>query len=357
MLMNLKDITFDEKDGNLFQVDDTRLRADAIQHSVLPRLHVLMNQCIASIRSVYGIEVLEDSRVSFYPHFRRNRTNKLEHLYDAAFVGLGGKVVLNKWHGFKRQDKKEVQFLPFRFGLQLKEEGLVLFLENYWLKGLTDKSYKKLFNFHLRYEPLIHRLCYYCGIEPFLRWGDGLPLLSTQAQHYNFMLENRFFDNYFWSNSYFRYPITPHNFKTIIEYYTVFYPIYDSYIQIAKAEPPRFEALVAKASKWLEASMDEEKPRQTSIGLNNIAAKEAAEQKIKVMPAIRWQVFQRDNWKCVACGKGSHQNAILQVDHIRPRSKGGEDTIDNFQTLCHICNSGKSNRDDTDLRAVNIKKV
>ncbi|NTW50400.1 MAG: HNH endonuclease [Chlorobiales bacterium] len=68
------------------------------------------------------------------------------------------------------------------------------------------------------------------------------------------------------------------------------------------------------------------------------------------MPAIRWQVFQRDRWKCVACGRTSHDNVILHIDHIIPRSRGGSDTIDNYQTLCNTCNLGKGNRDDTDLR-------
>ena len=76
----------------------------------------------------------------------------------------------------------------------------------------------------------------------------------------------------------------------------------------------------------------------------------AAANKIPVMPAMRWQVFQRDGWKCVACGRTSHDGAILHVDHIVPRSKGGPDTLENFQTLCETCNIGKSNRDDTDLR-------
>ncbi len=81
-----------------------------------------------------------------------------------------------------------------------------------------------------------------------------------------------------------------------------------------------------------------------------LRAKEAAEQRVKVMPAIRWQVFQRDHWKCVSCGRGSCDDAIIHVDHIIPRSKGGRDALDNYQTLCDSCNIGKSNRDDTDLR-------
>jgi 5-methylcytosine-specific restriction endonuclease McrA len=82
-----------------------------------------------------------------------------------------------------------------------------------------------------------------------------------------------------------------------------------------------------------------------------LRAREAAEQRVKVMPAIRWQVFQRDGWKCVACGRAPGHDVILHIDHIIPRSRGGTDTLDNYQTLCSLCNLGKSNRDDTDLRS------
>ena len=68
------------------------------------------------------------------------------------------------------------------------------------------------------------------------------------------------------------------------------------------------------------------------------------------MPGVRWQVFQRDNWKCVACGRSAEDGIILHVDHIMPRSKGGRDELDNYQTLCNVCNIGKSNKDETDLR-------
>ncbi|OIP00735.1 MAG: hypothetical protein AUJ97_07710 [Bacteroidetes bacterium CG2_30_32_10] len=72
--------------------------------------------------------------------------------------------------------------------------------------------------------------------------------------------------------------------------------------------------------------------------------------RIKVMPGIRWQVFKRDNWRCVACGQSADDNVILHIDHIIPRSKGGKDEINNYQTLCETCNIGKSNKDDTNLR-------
>lgn len=188
--MQREDINFDENDKNLFQVDDARLRADALKHSILPRLHIVMNECISEIRRVYNVEVLDDSIVSFYPHFRQKRENELYLLYEAAYVGLGGKRVKGKWFGVERKDEKPVQIVPFRLGLQLTQDGLGILLENQWLKGLTDASFEKYLNFHLEFEDLTHRLCYLCGMQPFLFCGEGLKPISTFSQHYSYMVEN-----------------------------------------------------------------------------------------------------------------------------------------------------------------------
>ena len=57
LLSPLDDITFDKDDANLFQVDDVRLRADALKHSVLPRLRGVMNVAVALIQKIYGSSV------------------------------------------------------------------------------------------------------------------------------------------------------------------------------------------------------------------------------------------------------------------------------------------------------------
>jgi hypothetical protein len=49
----------------------------------------------------------------------------------------------------------------------------------------------------------------------------------------------------------------------------------------------------------------------------------------------------RDNGRCRACGIGDFD--ALQADHIVPASLGGEDRLDNLQTLCFVCNVRKGN--------------
>jgi Homing endonuclease associated repeat/HNH endonuclease len=59
---------------------------------------------------------------------------------------------------------------------------------------------------------------------------------------------------------------------------------------------------------------------------------------------LRWHVFQRDRFTCCACGASPalSPGVELHVDHIVPWSKGGETVLKNLQTLCSVCNLGKS---------------
>lgn len=76
----------------------------------------------------------------------------------------------------------------------------------------------------------------------------------------------------------------------------------------------------------------------------------AARTRSAVSSAMRYAVFQRDNHRCVNCGRSAHSGLVLHVDHIVPVSMGGLNGIENLQTLCEECNAGKSNRDTRDLR-------
>jgi len=56
---------------------------------------------------------------------------------------------------------------------------------------------------------------------------------------------------------------------------------------------------------------------------------------------IKAAVFQRDRGRCVQCG---YTGIYIEYDHIFPRSKGGQNTVENIQLLCRMCNLKKSNK-------------
>lgn len=56
---------------------------------------------------------------------------------------------------------------------------------------------------------------------------------------------------------------------------------------------------------------------------------------------LRFEIFKRDSFACQYCG-ATPPAAILEIDHIHPVSKGGENSTDNLITACFDCNRGKS---------------
>jgi len=58
----------------------------------------------------------------------------------------------------------------------------------------------------------------------------------------------------------------------------------------------------------------------------------------------RYDIMKRDGFRCCICGAKATDGVRLEVDHIKPISKGGKSTDDNLQTLCERCNKGKSDK-------------
>ena len=55
----------------------------------------------------------------------------------------------------------------------------------------------------------------------------------------------------------------------------------------------------------------------------------------------RRALFARDNWRCVYCGTVGGR---LTLDHVVPRSRGGDSVWENVVTSCAPCNLRKGNR-------------
>jgi 5-methylcytosine-specific restriction endonuclease McrA len=57
------------------------------------------------------------------------------------------------------------------------------------------------------------------------------------------------------------------------------------------------------------------------------------------VPLSRRAIFARDGGRCVYC-----QAAATSIDHVIPRSKGGEHAWDNVVSACHKCNHQKADK-------------
>jgi len=66
-------------------------------------------------------------------------------------------------------------------------------------------------------------------------------------------------------------------------------------------------------------------------------------------PEQKEEIFKRDNYRCVICGRGRHNGYEIHADHIIPKDLGGKAEISNGQTLCAIHNFRKKNYKQTEM--------
>ncbi len=56
---------------------------------------------------------------------------------------------------------------------------------------------------------------------------------------------------------------------------------------------------------------------------------------------LRFEIFRRDRYTCLYCGRTIADGIKLTLDHVVPKSKGGDFSAENLLTACHDCNVGK----------------
>ena len=67
---------------------------------------------------------------------------------------------------------------------------------------------------------------------------------------------------------------------------------------------------------------------------------------------LRMEAIKKYGAKCQCCGASPRDGAVINVDHIKPRRRYPELSLDinNLQVLCETCNHGKGSWDETDWR-------
>jgi len=62
-----------------------------------------------------------------------------------------------------------------------------------------------------------------------------------------------------------------------------------------------------------------------------------------ITKGVRFEIFKRDGFTCQYCGRRP-PDVVLELDHIYPASKGGNNDAMNLATSCADCNRGKSDK-------------
>jgi 5-methylcytosine-specific restriction endonuclease McrA len=92
------------------------------------------------------------------------------------------------------------------------------------------------------------------------------------------------------------------------------------------------EAVRAKVAKWRQENPD----KVRALWNRRRARKKSA---AGTCTAEEWNtLLERLGGKCLCCGTAEK----ITVDHVKPLSKGGANSIDNLQPLCVSCNSRKN---------------
>lgn len=60
---------------------------------------------------------------------------------------------------------------------------------------------------------------------------------------------------------------------------------------------------------------------------------------------LRKRILARDKHLCQQCKRDGRVTAANQVDHIKPKAKGGTDDESNLEALCRPCHDAKTLRD------------
>lgn len=85
-----------------------------------------------------------------------------------------------------------------------------------------------------------------------------------------------------------------------------------------------------------------------------------------INPKLRREIYERDKYTCKLCGekvvltrniktKDDYKKEAT-LDHIIPKTKGGDDTKKNLRTACRSCNAKKCNKTDKELKFLNLNK-
>lgn len=347
---------FDEDDRALFRSTEFDLKAKALRYHLMPRLENLFREALGLVQAIYGVDALEFSTISRSPGFRTDRRQgDVTFDYETCIVGLCG-VRKPIWTKVERaKDGKPPVVLYISWRLELLKDGLFASVSTPFGIPLAPTSYDLLVAPLTASAGELAALCQFAKIDIHTSADDHRTLRTLDDRLKN--VPHSAAPEIVLVSQHLQWPITNEQGMACAHMLAKLFPIYDAWLRAAQGLEVRLPALLQKLDEHIHCNravgtelLEEEVEQQRS---QNVDISALGIERTVALPAKRYRVFQRDEWRCVSCGKDPvNHGVILHVDHIDPRSKGGVDRLENYQTLCNICNLGKSNRDNTDIRAL-----
>lgn len=299
---------------------------------MFPKLDRLIEDSIKLVQQVYAVKVSDRYSPLHHPTFRKNASNP-QHT-NQVMSGLSPTRDNIPTIMLKR-DGSPYLMGPGELLFRLQSVGS---LQTVWLPyAWADEALRR--NLHGAVSEHWKVLQYFVANSNLGARGDEIDLGP---------LETLLGKGAIWYGPAYPLPVvTTYARRRLMLEFVLLYPLFDAATRIARGQPDNLAESLDRLLAWAEnlETWMEPSPEQHEQEVDTEATGHPV-----VRPGKRWTILARDNWSCCSCGRTSRDGYPLEVDHILPRSKGGTDDEENLQTLCWLCNSGKSNRDQTDLR-------
>lgn len=324
--------TFELRDLDTFAIPDERTRLSALQDYLFPKLDRLVEDAVALVQAIYNTKVPDRYSPLRHPKFRTDArkpqsTNQVMSGLSPSRDGVATRML--------KKDGTPYLMGPGELLFRVRSVGA---LQTVWLPfAWADDAHR-----HELHEAVAQ---HWTAIQYFL---NVLNIGARCDEFRTSPLDTLSDKSAIWEGPGYPLPvITTYARRRLMLEFIFLFPLFDAGTRIARGHPhnlaeatDQFLAWAENLETWMEPSPDQHQEE---------VAREAVGHPV-VRNKRRWAILARDNWSCCACGRSSRDGYTLEVDHITPRSKGGTDDEENLQTLCWLCNSGKSNLDQTDLR-------
>jgi hypothetical protein len=342
----VSEVSFAHGDEDVFDIQDARTRARALRQYFFPKLNVLLNSGRALISEIYGAEALMHFTEAQSPKPKDGAEDTTA--FDKAHLGLVGERVESGLK-LKGSNGKPVQYGISHLWFEVFQRGTI---------GVT--FYPMIYGKDSRFEKLVAKelgafedfFCTVCGATfttnaVYMGLGSfSDALVPEHLRKYAFYSIGA------------EFPVGPENgLRRLVVTFAALFPFQKLITDLSMGNDTTIDKdLNAFQAWWDENGYEIFAPERAGIERAPSQARSRkvnweSEARVMVTGAQRFRVLDRDDFRCLACGRRGADGAILHLDHIVPRSKGGTDEDDNLQTLCSHCNIGKSNKSSRDLRA------